>query len=253
MVTIVGMDFAWSGRYPTGICVLEERTHGLLATEVTTAVLPADEAAAWLSRIPGGVVAGIDAPLIATDSRRAEAELARTYGKYGIFAYAARPAFLEAHGIAHGPALGRLLADAGWSLDPAALGKVPGLNVAIEVFPHAISVSLLGADRALKYKRGRLAVRAVALAELQRLLRRYCERALPSALPGLQEVLGASPLALRGTALKDLEDRLDAIACAFAAHHMWANGAAGIVCFGDAVNGYIAVPKTTFVPARSFP
>jgi predicted RNase H-like nuclease len=46
-----------------------------------------------------------------------------------------------------------------------------------------------------------------------------------------------------GRTLKDIEDRLDAAACAVAAFHAWKFGAAGLEVFGDVQNGYIAVPK----------
>ena len=237
MVVLAGIDLAWSGRNPTGLCALEVADDALTLREVDCGVRTAGELADWLEGLGEEVVAAIDAPLIATPLRRAEAEMARVYGRQGVFAYAARPAFLEAKGIAEGPRLGTLLVRRGWSLDPGDIGKRP--RVAIEVFPHAIAVALLGAERIIRYKKGRLAARSEALELFRSLLHGHASFEPLAACPEL----AANVAAVTGRALKDREDRLDAIACALAAYHGWRYGLDVSEVFGDATNGYIAVPR----------
>lgn len=236
MVTIAGVDLSWNGRKPTGLCAISFEPTGPRVVELGCRVLDADGVAAWLEALGPAVVAGIDAPLIATHSRRAESEMARVYGKIGVFAYAARPAFLESHGIAEGPRLGGLLLAAGWNLDPARNTA----RTALEVFPHAICVAMLGAERALKYKKGRVASRLLGLEALRSLLQNFVR----TELPALELPLSLDrPLpAMGGRALKAAEDQLDAIACAMAAYHAWRHGLAPSEVFGNAVDGYIAVP-----------
>ena len=243
MVAIAGVDLAWSGRKPTGVCVLRAEGATVEFEQLCCIEGGATDVAAVLLALGEDVLAGIDAPLIVGPARRAEAELARAYGRRGVFAYAARMDFLERHGIVQGPALGTLMAEAGWNLSPQELQpRAPGRH-ALEVFPHATIVALLGAESALKYKKGSRAKRLGPLVEFQGLLRAYADRELPCLLSAAGGILTKPVEMMPGRALKDLEDRLDAIACVIAAYHAWKFGAAGLEVFGDDSNGYIAVPK----------
>jgi len=253
-VTIVaGVDLAWSGRKPTGICVLEARPGAVALLELgcTEADADAGEVASLLGRLGPDVVVGIDAPLVAGPNRRAEADLARVFGKQGVFAYSARRDFLERHRIAEGPRFGALLGGAGWNLDPLALAPGSDGRHALEVFPHASIVSLLGAPRALKYKKGAIAARLRPLAEFRELLRAH----LGVELSGLQcDILETPLFGMRGRELKALEDKLDALACAVSALHLWRHGPGNSHIFGDVTEGYIVVPRpVTSSPAPSCP
>lgn len=255
VTAFVGVDLAWSGRKPTGFCVLRQTATAVVVERL--ACLEAADATRVFQEMQDlgpEVIAGIDAPLIVGPARRAEAELARRFGNRGVYAYAARQDFLERHGIVQGPRLGGMLSDAGWNLDPTA-GLSRGRH-ALEVFPHATIVSLLGAERALKYKKGPLGARLGPLAEFQARLRAYCAQWLPCLLDEPSAALVTPPPAMSGRAMKDLEDRLDAVACAIAAFHAHRFGTSGLDLFGDLENGYIAVPKPvdpTSAPAPSSP
>jgi predicted RNase H-like nuclease len=243
MTVIAGIDLAWSGRKPTGICLLEvgaqaSRVLNLLCTDGDASAV-----AKLLADLGPDVVAGIDAPLLVGPARRAEAELARAYGKRGVYAYAARQDFLERHGILEGPRLGALLSANGWNLDPSAVTAGATGCHAFEVFPHATTVVLLGAERVLRYKKGPLASRMAPLQQFATLLTEYAARNLPCLVAEIAAVLPDAAVQHTGRTLKDIEDRLDAAACAVAAFHAWKFGAAGLEVFGDVQNGYIAVPK----------
>lgn len=257
MVVIAGIDLAWSGRKPTGVCLLEVkgRSTRVVGISVTPPQTDAEAVFALLADLGPDVVAGIDAPLIVGPDRRAEAELARVYGRFGVFAYAARPDFLRRHRIEEGPRLGALLAASGWDLNPEAIAsEAPGRH-ALEVFPHATTVSLLGSAFALKYKKGPLAARLGPLNHFRVLLRDYAFEHLPCLLgPAAGGLLTESIEGAGGAALKATEDRLDAVACALAAYHAWSHGPAGLTTFGNAAEGYIAVPRpVTSSPAPSYP
>lgn len=246
MVVIAGVDLAWSGRRPSGVCLLELSHVGSRVIDISCSAPNVDAFGMFVSLDALGrdVVVGIDAPLIASPSRRAEAELARTFGRQGVYAYSARPDFLERHRIAEGPKLGTLLAGAAWNLDPSSLTPKPAGRHALEVFPHATTVSLLGAPSALKYKKGSISARLGPLETFQALLRAYAERELPCLLgPDAGAILTRPVGAQSVVNLKAFEDQLDAICCAIAAHHAWKYGTAGLATFGDAANGYISVPK----------
>lgn len=239
VTVFAGVDLAWSGRKPTGLCVLRHVAAGLRFESLDCATLTGFEVAAWLDTLGPQVVAGIDAPLVVSPTRRAEAELARVYGSRGVYAYAARPDFLDRHGIAEGPRLGDALTTTGWSLDPLSNGE----RRAIELFPHAAIVALFGAPRALRYKKGSLASRMEPLREYQRLILTHVQPEAPELLDSpLGDFLRApiGPVSVRS--VKGAEDRLDAITCALSAYHIWRHGSRGTTVFGDATSGYIAVP-----------
>lgn len=239
VTVFAGVDLAWSGRNPTGLCVLRQGASGLRFESLACVVQTGHEVADWLETLGPRVVAGIDAPLITSPTRAAEAEMARAYGARGVHAYAARPDFLERRGIAEGPRLGHALAASGWSLDPRSKGP----RRALEVFPHAAIVALLGSSRALRYKKGPLGRRREALGELRTMLGAYLLAECPELLTSpLGDLLREPFLTLRGREMKDLEDRLDAVICALSALHIWRYGEAGTRVFGDAPSGYIAVP-----------
>jgi predicted RNase H-like nuclease len=107
----------------------------------------------------------------------------------------------------------------------------------------------------LKYKKRSRASRLGPLAEFQGMLRDYSEREMPCLLGDGAAGILTSPIEMQpGASLKALEDKLDAISCAIAAYHAWRYGFEGLLVFGDAANGYIAVPKpVTSSPAPSSP
>ena len=113
----------------------------------------------------------------------------------------------------------------------------------MEVFPHAATVALFGAPRALRYKKGPLSGRLGPLQEYRDRISAH----IAAECPGLAESplgeLLREPIAPQsGRALKDLEDRLDAVTCALSAYHIWRHGSAGMQVFGECASGYIAVP-----------
>jgi predicted RNase H-like nuclease len=245
VTVFAGVDLAWSGLKPTGRCVLRHGPAGLHFESLDCATLTGVEVAAWLGTLGPRVIAGIDAPLVVSPTRRAEAEMARVYGSRGVYAYAPRPDFLQRHGIAEGPRLGGALTMTGWSLDPFSNGE----RRAIEVFPHAAIVALYGAARALRYKKGPLAGRMEPLRDYQRLILTHMRSEAPDLLTSpLGDFVCApiEPASMRS--VKDTEDRLDALTCALSAYHIWRHGSPGTRVFGNATCGYIAVPVEVAPP-----
>lgn len=239
----MGIDLSWTGRRPSGFAAIEPG--GRVVT--WTAVGGPEDAAAWLASLEPPVVAGVDAPLSAEPGRTAEAELARRLGPQGVMAYQVGSDFLERKGFTAGPALGALLRAAGWELTPAP-GRPAGPRLAFETFPRALTVTLMGAVRPPAYKRGTLAARQAALAEYTGLLRSALgRRGLELDVEAPQVTAGSCAT---GRALKELEDRLDAAACALAAWVAAYEGLEPDDLFGSAAGGLIAVPGAAATSAR---
>jgi len=114
----------------------------------------------------------------------------------------------------------------------------------LEVFPHATHVALFGLAERLKYKRGPLAARQDVMAVYQRELACLLDGTLQAVAsdPRVQHLLDPSAIPTAGRELKSLEDQLDALTCAIAAHHAWQHGPAGLEAFGTTEHGQITVP-----------
>ncbi len=239
----VGIDFGWE-RGASGLALLDRDGTSLKLRELELREEPR-EIVRWVEERAGeDAVVAIDAPTVIpnkTGMREADRLTQERYGRYDAGCYPASRArvywkrttgfakALERAGFAHG---GEMAA--------RAKGRWQ-----IEVYPHAAAVQLFTLRRILKYKRGTVAGRAEALGELRSLLLHRLPLATPRlAPPELPEIPKG------GRALKQVEDKLDALLCAYVAAHWWYWGRTRNDVLGDAARGYIVVPhrRTGAVP-----
>ena len=66
----------------------------------------------------------------------------------------------------------------------------------------------------------------------------------PPVRDGLDDLLVPDVTTLRGKAFKRVEDKLDAVTCAYVAAYLWQHGPARTRVYGDVAGGHIAVPLT---------
>jgi predicted RNase H-like nuclease len=251
--SFIGVDLAWSPRNPTGAAVLRGDAGG---AELADHALLGDDRSIvdYISRHAGDepAIVAVDAPLCVPNEvgrRPGEAEIGRAFGRYQAGAHPANRRRLAFDGVVRGEALVAALAERGFIHGPEVTAGAPARQV-IEVFPHPAMVALFGLDRTLKYK-----ARAARGAEL-RLgeWRRYQEHlnALAQADPPLrgQAALTTQEVAaLRGRRLKDYEDQVDALMCAYIALYAFRWGAARCRALGTFEGGYIFTP----VPEAMWP
>ncbi|MBD2089764.1 DUF429 domain-containing protein [Microcoleus sp. FACHB-1515] len=235
----LGIDFGWRSQ-PSGLCCLRWQENKLHLQDLRRLDAVAD-ILAWVdaqTESDAPALIAVDAPTLipnATGMRLPDRLTHQHFGKYHAGCYPAnlnRPfadrtvglgLSLEARGFLHAP-----------TIAPQTLGRYQ-----IEVFPHPATVNLFGLDRILKYKKGRLADRAAELLKLRSLILDV----LPQLEPSLQITEADLPEIPRtGTALKNLEDRLDSLICAYVAAHWWYWGLNRNLVLGDATEGYIVVP-----------
>lgn len=243
----MGLDLAWTATHPSGVCVVVEDGRGRTAVvEIASRITPVGALAAELAGLGPDVVAAIDAPLVRGEACSAERELGRVFGRYRASAYLASRTFLESRRppLDCGPRLGVALAAAGFSLDPLAVRAGSGGRHAFEMYPHAFHVAAFGLDERIVYKKGRRAVRLAGLARYQGLLQGLLERWTPGVTgdPRVAALLDRGATAARGTALKALEDQLDALTCMVSAVIARREGIRRGEVFGDPIAGSIAVP-----------
>ena len=185
----------------------------------------------------GDAVIGIDAPIVipnATGMRDADKLAHSFYGRYHAGAY---PASQARRFWKRTTGLSSELRKRGFEHGDTLVSRCRG-RYQIEVHPHAAAAQLFALDRIIKYKKGAVAERAAELARLRGLMLERLPRLTPSleleALPHVRKT---------GPDLKDLEDRLDALTCAYIAAHWWYWGTERNDVLGDSALGYIVVPK----------
>lgn len=234
----LGIDLAWHEK-PSGVAL--SRWDGNELRLVATGRLGSHaEVLAWIDRHAGtDAIAAVDAPLVIPNrasSRSCERAVNAAYRSADAGCHAANLTRPFAKALVE---FSRALAQRGFAhgaeISPRARGRFQ-----IEVHPHAAAVELFELPRILKYKKGPLVARAAELNRLRALLATRLALLTPrladAALPELPEPLS-------GDALKDAEDRLDAVLCSYIGAHYWYWGPERNTVFGDHSSGYIVVPR----------
>jgi predicted RNase H-like nuclease len=108
----------------------------------------------------------------------------------------------------------------------------------IEVHPHAATVNLFGLERIVKYKRGTRDAKARELRRLRKLILTRLSQRKPSLLARLPNVP-------RVGNTKPVEDKIDAVLCAFIAANWWYWATERNSLYGSEETGYIIVPRSS--------
>jgi predicted RNase H-like nuclease len=192
----------------------------------------------WIDRVgPGPEMAAVDAPLVvpnATGMRVPDRAAHVNFGKYHAGCY---PANQGSAFIANTSAFEAGLVERGFHHAAAIEPRQPGRYM-VEVYPNAAMVQLFDLDRIVRYKKGRVADRVRELRRFRGLLLEMLPRLTPPVV-GL-ELPEVPP---GGVALKDLEDRLDALLCAYVGAYWWYWGLERNLVLGSEEDGYIVVPQ----------
>ena len=235
MNTFLGVDLGWYGK-PSGLASI--RLDGSELRLGTIARLEAvDEILGWIQHEAGSgsAVAAVDAPLVIrnpTGIRPAERELNRDFRRFHAGCHAANLGRPFARNVI---SFSRRLEELGFGHGGAIQPRQEG-RFQIEVHPHAATVSFFGLDRIIKYKRGSREERAHGLRQLRRLILSR----LPKLDPPLAPKLPAVPLSGN---LKPVEDRIDAVICAYIAAHWWVWSTRRNRLYGTIEDGHIVVPR----------
>lgn len=242
--TFIGIDLAWqSNRNPTGIAVLEGDRDGARLTTLSTISPEMSVADFVTANATANTVVAIDAPLIIVNEigqRSCETAVGKRYGSreaachttnlrlYPSSSSVALTAELASHGFVH--------------VDPR--NSQSGGRLMAEVYPHAAMVALWNLPKTIKYKKGSIDEKLTGLNTLRTHLSRLSQAEPPLRRSALSSDLLAEELnQLRGRKLKDYEDQLDALFCAYLAYYFWYWGWERSEMFGDLKSGYILNPK----------
>jgi predicted RNase H-like nuclease len=253
-----GLDLAWSPRNPSGGALL--RAGRLMA--VTGDLGDDDAIIRWIGAHlseGGAAVVAVDAPLRVpnqTGSRPCDRALSAEWRRFEAGALPANRRLLARDGQVRGEALVALLAEAHGFAEQTSIPHRERIlpadwRIVCEVYPHPAHVSLFDLPVTLKYKARRrsYAERWAAFEEYAARLKSL-EQAEPP-LGGITELLDRVEIrTLRGRALKEFEDRLDAVTCAYVAAYLWHHGPTHSRVYGSLEEGHILVPVTPHMARR---
>jgi len=242
--TFIGIDLAWKSELnPTGIAILQGDREGAQLISLSTIYPEMSVADFVTANATAETVIAIDAPLIIvneTGQRGCETAVGKRYGAreaschttnlrlYSGASSVALTAELASHGFVH--------VDQG---NPHFGGRMMA-----EVYPHAAMVALWDLPKTIKYKRGSALENRKGLNTLRTHLSQLRNAEPPLRRSGvLRELLTAELNQLSGRKLKDHEDLLDALFCAYLAYYFWYWRWERNEIFGDLQSGYILNPK----------
>lgn len=238
----VGIDLAWSLKNGSGVTVISDKKF------IDARVLYSDkEMLEHIDKLVGDKPAyiAIDAPLIVpneTGRREAEALVGALFRKYDAGAHPSnRQRLASWTGTIRGEELSKLLEKQGFAHNPYTKKNEKSRKF-FEVFPHPSMVVLFGLNKILQYK-----------AKPHRdydfrwnVFKTYQDhlRKLKDADPSLfipKNILDEDVKKLRSQSLKDYEDLLDSIFCAYIAYYSWKHPDKCAI-LGDMKKGYILTP-----------
>jgi len=242
--TFIGIDLAWqSQRNSTGIALLEGDRAGAQLTMLATIAPEMSVADFVTANATDDTVVAIDAPLIIineTGQRTCETAVGKRYGSREASCHTTN---LRLYPSASSVALTDELASHGFVHVDQQNQQLAGRMMA-EVYPHAAMVALWNLPKTLKYKKGSVPQKRLGLSTLRSHLSLLSQAEPPLHRTSLLSQLFAVELnQLGGRTLKDHEDQLDALFCAYLAYYFWYWGWERNEVFGNLKSGYILNPK----------
>jgi len=250
----IGLDLAWASRNNTAAAVIDYKP-GNEAGIVTN----------WLARLgtnaeildfignvtyDSSMLIAIDAPLAVPNqsgARGCDLELSKVFRRYEAGTHPANRTNLGRYGTPpgdiRGETLARLLAERFGLIHSPFLEAQKPAHQFFECYPHPAMIVLFGLNKTLKYKRklrGQDNDRLAAYAEYQNYLANLAQAQPRLIIP--TEILSQDTGAIRGKALKQYEDLLDAVMCAYIAFYYWWWGAEKCRVFGNVAEGHIVTP-----------
>ncbi|MBK1990187.1 DUF429 domain-containing protein [Sphaerospermopsis aphanizomenoides BCCUSP55] len=239
----IGIDFGWTSQ-PSGLCCLQLTEGKLELLDLDRRDSIAD-IFVWIDKTvkpEEPAIIAVDAPTLipnSTGSRLPDKLSHKYFGKYHAGCYPANQNLAFAERTIN---FGLELESRGFSHAPNIETQKPG-RYQIEVFPHPAIVNLFGLEKILKYKKGKIQERRLELIKLQN----YILDILPSLFPPLRSLrlCGSFPSEIPNTGrqLKETEDKLDSVICAYVGAYWWFWGTEKNIVLGDESTGYIVVPQ----------
>lgn len=246
-IRYLGLDLGWTPRDSSGGVVLEPTEEGGVRLVSADSLRSHEDTLRWITRNRGRgqCTVAMNAPLIVENlsgSRPADRSLLEHFSRYRIDEYANNTV-----SASHPRTMGRALMRMGFDPNPSTDG-----DRIIETHTQAAQVLLLGVDRPVRMKSGPIGGRKESVERLRELIE---ERLMDAGTPRLEEspeldqLMDAHLPDLNGTRLGELEERLEALICAYVAAYLGQVGPEGCAFLGDLDHGYILLPDPSRLQA----
>ena len=254
----IGIDLAWSDRNKTGVTILKgDRKKAEILSYSN--LLSDKELIDYIKSNVGneGAIAAIDAPLIVLNRkgrRIAEKIVGSLFRKYDAGAHPSnRTRFKQWSGRVRGEDISKILENDGFIHSPY-IKRFENARKFFEVYPHPSMVVLFNLEKILKYKSKPNREQRLIFEEFRR-YQKYL-KGLEQKEPSLfltKDILEKKVKTLGRKMLKDYEDTLDSIFCAYLAYYHW-HSPDKCAVLGNMKQGYISTPVFDFMrdQLRSF-
>jgi predicted RNase H-like nuclease len=243
----IGIDLAWSEKNDSGVAVIEgQKDAARFICGASDIRRNRDILDFILTNIKDNpALIAIDASLIVnneTGERKAETRLKKMFAAYHAVPYPSnRNLFHRLYGGIRGEQISKMLEKRGFRHSPN-IKKFEESKKFFEVFPHSAMVVIFKLKEILKYKPKKNRPYNFRWREFETY--QSCLKSLENRDPSLNlpnDIINTNVRALKGKALKQYEDLLDAIFCAYTAYYYWYEpGTCSVI--GDLKDGYIVTP-----------
>ncbi len=237
----MGLDLAWAPRNSSGGAVMEPQDDGSVRLVSSAHLRSHEDVLGWIARNRGrhGAVMAVNAPIIVENSggsRTCDEQLNAHFSRYQIDDHQVN---IVAAG--HPRTMGRAMMRMGFDPDPQAEG-----DRVIETFTQPAQVLLFGLERPIRLKHGPIGARKDAVARYRELISTQLPEAYPAldSSPALRALLDRDLAGLNGTRLGELEDKIEAVLCAYISAYLDIRGPADCAFLGDLYEGYILLPTS---------
>jgi|SRR3989344_7397741 len=242
----IGIDLAWSENNKSGIAALDgdKKQVKLISTSL---VLKDSEIIGFIEKITknNNALISIDAPLIVPNEegrRLAEALVGSLFRKYNAGAHPSNRKRLSSFtGSIRGEEISKLLGKLNFEHSPY-IEKLKETRKFFEVYPHPSMVVLFNLSTVIPYKskpKRDYKSRYKAFKQYQNYLKNLN-------IKNSSEIILQDITKLRAQKLKDYEDQLDAIFCAYLSYYAWLYPEKCEV-LGNMKEGYILTPVFDFM------
>ncbi|UZE93958.1 MAG: DUF429 domain-containing protein [Candidatus Pacearchaeota archaeon] len=250
----VGLDLAWSSRNNSAIAILEGNKKEAKLISFKDKILTNEEIIDFITRETKNknTIIAIDAPLLVPNEngrRIAEDYTGHLFREYHAGAHPANRKRLSWDGEVRGERIVKLLEKKGFEHNPF-LKRFEKTNKIIEVYPHPSIVVLFNLKHILRYKARPKRNYEFRWKEFEK-YKKYLKN-LEKANPKLKlpkEIFKKKIKGLKGKALKEFEDLLDSIICAYISYYYWCYPEKCEV-LGNMKKGYIMTPVFDFMKEK---
>lgn len=238
----IGIDLAWSKNNGSGVAILNGDSIGAELINYSIRYSNEDILEYILDIIQDNdAIISIDAPLIVPNNegrRPAEAEIGRLFRKFNAGAYPSnRVLFNKIYGGIRGEELSLLLENKGFIQNPY-LGQFQDGKYFFEVYPHPSMCVLFNLEKILRYKPKAKRDYETRYSEFEKYIN-HLLKIKDLIITG--DLLKTDFRKLKSKKLKNFEDTLDGIFCAYLSYYFWKNSDK-CKCCGDLEKGYIVTP-----------